>query len=627
MDEHMTVSMIIDDLYWNSFTERVPRTMRGTHFVADDSCISVTDNNGYHTLSLCVRMSICVKKDVTLTKKQLQIAYQACGASLFIDFKNKNQKLILDNCRDPTDVSFPMRIEDEHIIPARIIEDGEEVTDTGVILTPLVSTRTVSPTESAVFVDDVVPMVYNMDYLFGNKIPKAASDIKEAAEMVSRGIGMNEETKEVAGKVALTLEEMNQKLNKLESMKMSHEHKHSFDFKSIFTSTLDSCLEKFKGILPEDPGSRDLIIGLIIGLVYLWAVKNEHKKFMYVGLLLATTVAYWTENKYIAVYCASLFGVNGVIDIIPMIMELLTSEDEEEKEFVMGNNSETLDAIQNSYQPSTLMYAFIAMMFGVAFNITPNPHVIFSELTIFNKVFNGLELTYMALTDYFVTTINAMTGPVGVRIFRSCYTKYPEAFMIVDDLNVLKTRFLEGKRMTKVDYDKFKCLVKALDVLDKSIPLRPEYRVYKMQVDYARKLQFILEDKFKIMGVVVGGVRAASYTVTLVGGPGLGKSVITPMIANALAPIVLPADDYALYGDDPKSFVVTVNPSEEYQEAIKPGHVIYMVDDIFQMKNKNADPKICHANWLIGVNNNAEKCVNKAFGDKGTVFLSLNFFC
>ncbi len=668
-DEIMTVSLIIDDFYWNSFSERVPKDVRGFHILPGKSGISITENSGYHTLEMIVRMSIQMRKGVEPTKKELQNSYKASAASLFTSFKMENQKLLRDSCREPTETSYPIRIEDEHIIPARDLEDGEEVTKTGVILTPLVPSGGAWVTrdkydsdgeclgEEEVFVpmtgnssfggqsfasftsdkeyakiarplvkvfdiknpfswvEEQVPMISNMDWIIGDKIPKAAAEMKEAADSVSKGISINvgSDTKEVVEELQKSLNSIKEQLNNIKV-----DHKVSFDTKSIFSGMFDSVLDKIRFVLPEEKTSRELLVGLIIAVIYVWAVKNGHKKFMYLGLALSTAVAHWVDSPNIATYCGALFGINGAIDLLPVIQSLFMSEEEEEKVEMTGDS--LLSSVTESYVPSVLVHAIIAYVGAVVINVSPNPYAVLYECTIFNKLLNGLELTTHTLADAFIQLVNAFASPWGVKIFRSCYTKYPEAFIIVDGMNAIKDKFLEGQRISRVDYDKFKSLCSSLNQLDKTIPMKNEMRVYRTQVDYAKRMQANLEDKFKIMGIVSGGVRAAPYMTTLVSDPGYGKSVLTPAITGALAPLVLEKSEYEEFLIDSKSFVVSVNPGDEYQEQVKPGHAIYHIDDFMQMKNKNADPKVCHGKWLISFNNNAEAVTNKAFGDKGTVF-------
>ncbi len=667
-DEFMTVSLIIDDFYWNSFTERVPKDIRGFHIGAGKEGINVIENNGFHTLEMTVRMSVTINPGVEPTKKQLQQSYKATAASLFTDFKIKNQILLTSHCRSPGEVSYPIRIADEHIIPARNIEDGEEVTDSGVILTPLkpmtppvehevekehvdarVATPLFSPKpthrksdtvvitgDKEIICDDDkdaafhvienkifdIKMVGNMDYFIGNKIPKAAADLAESVEKLSEGVKVGADPTMVAMVKSLqtSLDELKEALT---GMKV--DHKVSFDFKSVFSTAFDGFLSKIKFMLPTDPIQRDVVIGLIVGVIYLWAVKNKYKKFIYLGLALATAVSYWTENSHLTTFFGTLFGIHSAIDIFTVVREMFSSEEDNEEvveneiDVPMGGNS-ILSAVSKSYVPSVLVGAIITFVFSTIINVAPNPYHVIGDITIFKQILNGLEFTIQVFADCFIQLVNAISSPWGVKIFRSCYTKFPEAFVILDGFNSIKDKFLEGARVSKADYDRFKYLVRALDELDKKIPKRADMRVYTSQVDFMKRLQGNLEDRFKIMGIISGGIRAAPYVVTIKSDAGYGKSILTHGLMNALAPLILSASEYEEYKIDKRSFLCTVDPGAEYHENIKPGHVMYIVDDFMQMKNKNADPKICHARWLTKVNNNAESVVNKAFGDKGTVY-------
>jgi hypothetical protein len=634
VDEFMTASLIIDSMYWNSFSHRVPKSMRGCHVTADDFGIKIVSNDGFHTLELKARMGLKFHREIDLSKKELRSVYESTAASLFLRFKMDKQKYLLSHCRSVTELSLPIRIEDELAMPARDLEHGETVTKDGVILTPLSMAEAVSSLLDRREEENHVEMVPNMMSILGldksvDKVRESAADLRVASENGVK-VSFDDDAKGTASSVMSALESLTNEVKALkgQTLNMSHEHKHSFDLKGMLTSAFDSVLDKLKVILPSDPQARDLVICLIIGLVYLWATKKGYKKYSYMGLAIATGVAHWTENDHVRTYCATLFGANLVSDLIPFVLELFGSsdEDEAEVEVPMSGNSFT-DVVSNiatSYAPQLYVRALIAAVFGIVIQCSPNPAWVLQDIGMIQKIVHGAEMTYDYMTDSFIALVNAISTPWGTKIFRTCYTMYPEAFALTDKLNEFNQKFLTGARVTKIDYEKFSSVVEAVRDLDTRIPKRMDQRVYQEQVRYCQRLISVLQEKFKVLGVLLGGPRVAPYVTTLISDPGYGKSVLSNSMANALAPIVLTASEYTEFLTDPKSAKVAINPGDEYQEGVKNGHKIIIIDDFLQMRNKNLDPKICHGNFLIGLVNNNERVVNKAFGDKGTVFFGPN---
>jgi hypothetical protein len=645
VDDFMSVSLIIDSLYWNSFTHRVPKTMRGLHITADPAGIRVVDNTGYHTLEMKVRLCIKFHKGVDISKKEFQARYKAVGASLFLRFKMDKQNLLRSFMREPYEPSLPIRFEDEAAMPARIIEHGESVTRTGVILTPITVAESVNAMfEQKAYIESLrsgvepvetesVPLVPNM--LSG--IFKSVDDIKEASADIraasEKGVNVN-----VDPSMQSLIESFQASINgltdKVDKMHIDHSVSHSFDMKGTISSLFDTALDKLKVLLPSDPISRDIVICLIIGMIYIWAMKRDdakRRKYVYIGLALATSVSYWSGNTHVTTYCATLFGGTLMSDLVPLVISLFTEESDDDEDIKLKDNGwfgDLASSISTSYSPQLYVKAMIAAVFGIMINCSPNPIWVMEDIGAIKRIVHGTEMTYEYMADTYITLINHISSPWGTKIFRSCYTTYPEAFAITDKLNELNDRFLTGSRVTKVDYDsKFLPIIDALSVLERKIPRRTDQKVYLDQVNYCNRLVNILKEKFKVLGVLTGGVRAAPYTFTLRSGPGIGKSVLSHAIMDALSPIVLSESEYREYVVDPKSAKVNVNPGEEYQEGVKPGHVMMIIDDFLQMKNKNQDPKICHGNFAIGLVNNAEKVVNKAFGDKGTVFYGPKIVC
>lgn len=807
VDSTMTVALIIDDLFWNSFTERVPKEMRGFHLTADDNGIRVISNVGHHTLEILCRLSISFeteKKLEGMTKKQIKAELDSVAKSLFIRFKMDNQELIRSNVRDPTVESFPIRIQDELIVPARKIGDGEEITPEGVILTPLVPNcerpqkvykrnlykkpnlksfvSKISPVKMVgnaakpkqhpdhydrnmfellqmsddedvpdlVDSDDEVPELlddyegydsafvhdsdcyapsvrsdpsyeddeYMTDFWRGERhkairiieymcegygkamdiMPDNPWDILEfndryydvdrethtyhyhnvmllSLRFVRTGLSGGEYLrkqnvrfipnmlKSVSGiilgdtvdrmetvtdnittamkqgvelKTSPSLDatinnlttKMQEITSKLDTVTMNVKHDVNFSVKGMFEGMFGSVFDKLKGILPESGEARDILVVIIIAMIYVWGKKASVtypgvKKYVYVSLGIATVISKWSENEAVTTFCATLFGLSAASDLIPVILDWFCGdvEDEEETEDVIELESNSVSSIFNlvtqSYAPSAFVYALVAATFGILLQIAPNPLDVIHEVSILGRILNGVELSYSVVADAVINIINMLGSPFGVKIFRSCYTKFPEAFTINDQLNVMWDRFLEGRRMLKEDYVKFTRLKTALDELDKRIPKNVSNRAYQTQIDFSKRRIALLEDKFKTANVISGGVHAAPFVVTFVGPSGIGKSVVVPLVISAMAPIIYSAQDLEKFREDQKNFVCHVNPSDEFQETIHPGHNVIVVDDIFQMKNNNEDPKICHGNWLIHVNNNAEAVVNKAFGDKG----------
>jgi len=607
------VGLFIEKINWTSFTARVPRERRGFHIFSDGRSISIEQNLGYHTLKMQLRCTVEASLE-SLTKKEMKKEAAFVGASCYTRFLEKHAASLKLAQRQPGEVSVPLVMGDPVITLARELECGEEVTDTGVILTPLRS----SPK----------PLIPNMNWFSDPLgVKESSKELSTAVkEAITEGLKVEMpmgELNALADRISNTLDE------KLKNINVNHSLKFDFGLGDAYSKLTDDYLGFLKPYLPSDPRVRDILIIIFIGLVYHWAIKKgeEYANSVFIGLGVATGLSHWCNNPVVTAFCGTLFGLE-VCKSMPSVYEYIKSMFTTKSVPLVENSAinDFSSAFFSGFVP-TVFLATMARYIGQVFLGFVPPMPCLADVPFMNMVANGLVLTYTNILDSMIKWVNLLTSGLGFKMFKTVYTEFPELFDIIDYFNELNRKFQGGHRVTKIDYADFLKKIDIVEMTSKKISLGAPFPavnkrddIYRQQIAYCRSMINALYVKFRAVGVILGGDKPAPYMVTLYSPPGYGKSVLTKLVTKSMAPIVLTRTEYEEYKIDPKSYEVTINPSDEFQEEARTRHKIYIIDDIFQMKNEGFDPKICHGNWLIGFNNNIQRVINHAFGNKGEDF-------
>lgn len=409
----------------------------------------------------------------------------------------------------------------------------------------------------------------------------------------------------------------------IESMK---DHKvevtHKFDWISLAKTKLASSFDWISGLLPEDPETRTYVLSFIVTL--LWCCLHHNygtgtitNKYFLLGQLAITAIAEcYADSAVKTMFRFLLFG-KLLGEGVNLLTSFLFSFEESEFEPAMETNSYLETSGMGSVFKNVIS-VFVACWLGksTGFDIDS----ILKSCTSFQKLCNGATFTLSAFADAVSQLLNLLASPFGITLFRNAYSDYPSLYSIGEGYSKLQEKITKGTRITKTDFNTYCQLNNSLSEVDNKIPKTPDMNAYRQHVSYLRTIQKSLDARFRLLGIMNDGVRRRPYVVTYIGPSQIGKTAIQDAVIRILMPLIIGDDQMEEYKRDESAFVTTVKPEREYQENYRNGIVAIKVDDMFQMKNINQDPKICHGNWLISVVNNAACEVPKAFGDKGEVF-------
>lgn len=464
----------------------------------------------------------------------------------------------------------------------------------------------------------IIAPIYDFDLrpnMFSNPFSGVGESVNRFSEVFSEGLKIPdllsgiESFKEVAKDLGQTFKE---------GTKVDVTHKMDFSY----------IADKFKGILPtnfideifislgvENPFVKNAIVILIISVIYIGVMSRNPsplvKIFMYVLIL---TVSIKSESPEVSSFCKTLVGCDILATVIDYIMNMNIKEEEGEEEELESNSASFTP--DNSIKTFVSGVLFLYLGKSARFDIDD----ILSKCVAFQKLANGTVFTVQTFVDGFTSLINLITGKFGFKLFRDTYSAFPVIYFITDEFHRLKTDTDGSKRIVKSQYDEFLRLCQVLNDTEKLIPNTTEYSVYRQQISYLRSVQKILDLAFRMQGLSSTFLRREPYCFILLGQPGCGKTVLLNSFVDNIMPFLLEESQYDLYTDNKSAFVSSVKPESKYQEGLGSGTVFIKVDDFLQMKNKNADPEICHGNWLIKVKNIEPEVVPKAFANKGQVY-------
>lgn len=475
---------------------------------------------------------------------------------------------------------------------------------------------------------DDIPMEGNMQSIFGVKkaVEKTAddvNDIRKSLDKISGGLNLN---CNVDPSIKDALENISNAVEALanKDLKVNHKVDIAFPMFDGLKSITDPWMEKLKGFLPEDPVQRRVVIVFLIACVFVWVKQKKQRKYTYGGLTILVALSQYMEEEYIRNFCLTLLGVTAMEDIAVMAWAYFCEEDEDEDDPTPMEANADWSVFTDDIAAPSLVGALITVLIPIVWGQSDHGVCFEKALwtsVLYKKYSDGLSFSVKTLSAVFMDVVNALTGPLGIQLFRQSVSDYPQIYAIGDRLVALKQKFMDGGRILRTDYDEYKRVIRELDALDKMLPNTDATRIYREQIRYHRMMQTYLDSKFKLSGVSLGGYRVRPFSYTLVGPSSVGKTGVLNAVADILMPFLIGEDEMVNYRNDPDAYRASVKPEMEFHDDIKNGVEYLVIDDFCQMVNTSKDPKICHGNFLIGLNNNEPKSVNQAFA-KGEVWFT-----
>lgn len=447
--------------------------------------------------------------------------------------------------------------------------------------------------------------------LFGVK--SVADSITRASESIDQAskaaIEVTEKNESLFGKIAESLES-------IKNVTVTHEH--NFSLAGCFTKYTEPFFNSIAEYIPAESKARTVVMCFVVSTVYYYMISRElSKTAKYSIMALIIGLIYMIKDETTMGYALGIFGFEAAKDLITYFLS--TDTDDEDKEANSALEKIPLMNIE-TFMRNTTSLLVLAMLGIEGYSDTST---LLQKCMTFKAIKGGIDFTFASLGLLFTDIINLLASPFGLTIFRSRYGDWPEIYGIQDRFKAFHDMMISGKRLTKVHFDEFNEKVIRLDEIERDIPKGKENlhnQVYINQINIMRQMQKTLQNRFVLLGLTVAGFRHAPMPVILVSPGGCGKTTVINALSDALMPIQIGADEFEQYKKNRNAFISVVDPSDEYDERTKNGHVVLVVDDLFQQKNNSCEPGICHGKFMIQVINNNPKVVNKAFGDKGEVW-------